>query len=57
MKTQTFTASMWREKEVLTMKVHEFTFILTADPNEEEADLLYSIAKTVPYCLPYRNKT
>ena len=25
------------------MKVHEFTLILTADPNEEEADRLYSI--------------
>lgn len=24
------------------MKVHEFTLILTADPNEEEADRLYS---------------
>lgn len=25
------------------MKVHEFTLILTADPNEEESDRLYSI--------------
>ena len=25
------------------MKVHEFTLILTADPNEEETDRLYSI--------------
>ncbi len=25
------------------MKIYEFTFILTADPNEEEADRLYSI--------------
>ena len=25
------------------MKMHEFTLILTADPNEEEADRLYSI--------------
>ncbi len=25
------------------MKVHEFTVILTADPNEEESDRLYSI--------------
>lgn len=25
------------------MKVHEFIFILTVDPNEEEADRLYSI--------------
>ena len=25
------------------MKTHEFTLILTADPNEEEADRLYSI--------------
>jgi len=25
------------------MKAHEFTLILTADPNEEEADRLYSI--------------
>lgn len=25
------------------MKVHEFTLILTTDPNEEEADRLYSI--------------
>ena len=25
------------------MKVHEFTLILTVDPNEEEADHLYSI--------------
>ena len=25
------------------MKVHEFTLFLTADPNEEEADRLYSI--------------
>ena len=25
------------------MKIHEFTLILTADPNEEEADRLYSI--------------
>ena len=25
------------------MKVHEFTLILTADPNQEEADRLYSI--------------
>ena len=25
------------------MRVHEFTLILTADPNEEEADRLYSI--------------
>ena len=25
------------------MKAHEFTLILTADPNEEESDRLYSI--------------
>lgn len=25
------------------MRVHEFTLILTADPNEEESDRLYSI--------------
>ncbi|MCY3669189.1 MAG: hypothetical protein OXH81_26320 [Gemmatimonadetes bacterium] len=25
------------------MKVHEFTLVLTADPNEEESALLYSI--------------
>lgn len=25
------------------MKVHEFTVILTADPNEEESDRLYSV--------------
>ena len=25
------------------MKVHEFTLILTADPNEEESDRLYGI--------------
>ena len=25
------------------MKVHEFTLILTADPNEEESDRLYSV--------------
>ena len=25
------------------MRVHEFTLILTADPNEEESDQLYSI--------------
>ena len=25
------------------MKVHEFTLILTADPNQEESDQLYSI--------------
>ena len=25
------------------MKIYEFTFILTADPNEEETDRLYSI--------------
>ena len=25
------------------MKVHEFTLILTAEPNEEESDRLYSI--------------
>ena len=25
------------------MEVHEFTLILTADPNEEESDRLYSI--------------
>ena len=25
------------------MKTHEFTLVLTADPNEEEADRLYSI--------------
>ena len=25
------------------MKVHEFTLILTADPNDEESDRLYSI--------------
>ena len=25
------------------MRVHEFTLVLTADPNEEEADRLYSI--------------
>ncbi len=25
------------------MKVHEFTLILTADPNEKESDRLYSI--------------
>ena len=25
------------------MKIHEFTLILTADPNEEEADRLYSL--------------
>ena len=25
------------------MKIHEFTLILTVDPNEEEADRLYSI--------------
>ena len=25
------------------MKVHEFTLILTTDPNEEESDRLYSI--------------
>ena len=25
------------------MKVHEFTLILTVDPNEEESDRLYSI--------------
>ena len=25
------------------MRVHEFTLVLTADPNEEEADQLYSI--------------
>ena len=25
------------------MKVHEFTLVLTADPNEEESDRLYSI--------------
>ena len=30
-------------KEVLAMKVHEFTLILTADPNEEESNRLYSI--------------
>ena len=24
------------------MKVHEFTLVLTADPNEEEADRLYA---------------
>ena len=30
-------------KKALTMKVHEFTLILTADPNEEESDRLYSI--------------
>jgi hypothetical protein len=29
--------------EELTMKVHEFTLILIADPNEEESDRLYSI--------------
>ena len=29
--------------EGFTVKVHEFTLILTADPNEEEADRLYSI--------------
>ena len=26
-----------------TMKIHEFTLILAADPNEEEADQLHSI--------------
>jgi hypothetical protein len=26
-----------------TMKEHEFTLILTVDPNEEEADRLYSL--------------
>lgn len=25
------------------MKMHEFTLILTADPNEEESDRLYSV--------------
>ena len=25
------------------MKIHEFTLILTAEPNEEEADRLYSL--------------
>ena len=25
------------------MRVHEFTLVLTADPNEEESDRLYSI--------------
>ena len=30
-------------KEEFTMKTYEFTLILTADPNEEEADRLYSI--------------
>lgn len=29
--------------EGFTMKVHEFTLILTTDPNEKEADRLYSI--------------
>lgn len=26
------------------MRVHEFTLVLTADPNEEESDRLYSIS-------------
>ncbi|MBM3235855.1 hypothetical protein FJZ31_06105 [Candidatus Poribacteria bacterium] len=30
-------------KEELTMKTHEFTLILTAEPNEEESDRLYGI--------------
>ena len=30
-------------REEFTMKIHEFTLILTADPNEEESDQLYSI--------------
>ena len=30
-------------REELTLKIHEFTLILTADPNEEEADRLYSL--------------
>lgn len=30
-------------REELTVKVHEFTLILTAEPNEEESDRLYSI--------------
>lgn len=30
-------------KEAPTMKIHEFTLILTADPNEEESDRLYGI--------------
>ena len=30
-------------KEVFTMKTHEFTLILTAAPNEEKAERLYSI--------------
>lgn len=32
-----------KERENAMMKVHEFTLILTADPNEEEADRLYGI--------------
>ena len=30
-------------REELTLKIHEFTLILTAEPNEEEADRLYSL--------------
>jgi len=30
-------------KKELNMKVHEFTLVLSTDPNEEESDRLYSI--------------
>ena len=30
-------------REELALKIHEFTLILTAEPNEEEAERLYSI--------------